>query len=348
MTNESNVSALFERQFEVADGNINGLNLPKFNRYTVCNLRGGIGKTSLTFNLSYLADDALIVDTCPQGNLSYFFDNNYVSSTSVTVNDLLMPYFVPGLGFATRASKIISSTNPWFSGKNNYFVQSDNQLYVLPTQMANALSQARTITGSTQQTVIDNILYSLKKEIDREMSETGATKAIIDTSPFFSGATHLSWHASDALIVPVRTDQQSINSLRLLIDTLTKPSSEFRKTMPSNNHTPKIQMVVITHCGWSTVAGARNKPNQQTKMYIEAVREVIRQNISNFTTDDPNNHIVILDDFLGSGRMSSAKSKPLELLNPGDAMTVNRVRTSVNLSVNKIKNELKFIHNSIW
>ena len=107
-------------------------------------------------------------------------------------------------------------------------------------------------------------------------------------------------------------------------------------------------MVVITHCGWSTVAGARNKPNQQTKMYIEAVREVIRQNISNFTTNDPNNHIVILDDFLGSGRMSSAKSKPLELLNPGDAMTVNRVRTSVNLSVNKIKNELKFIHNSIW
>ncbi|HAP3365775.1 TPA: ParA family protein, partial [Escherichia coli] len=184
--------------------------------------------------------------------------------------------------------------------------------------------------------------------IAREMVETGTTKALIDTSPFFSGATHLSWHATDALIVPVRTDQQSINSLRLLIDTLTKPTSEFRKIMPSDGHTPKIQMVVITHCGWSTVAGARNKPNQQTKMYIEAVREVIRQNISNFTTDDPNNHIVILDDFLGSGRMSSAKSKPLELLNPGDAMTVNRVRTSVNLSVNKIKNELKFIHNSIW
>ncbi|HAS1731069.1 MULTISPECIES: ParA family protein [Enterobacter cloacae complex] len=348
MTSESNVNALIERQFEVADGNVSSLSLPKFDKYTVCNLRGGIGKTSLTFNLSYLADDALIVDTCPQGNLSYFFDNNYASSTSTTANDLLMPYFVPGLGFATRAAKLISSTNPWFAGKQNYFIQSDSQLYLLPTQMANALAQARTITGATQQVVIDNILFSLKKEIEREMTETETTKALIDTSPFFSGATHLSWHATDALIVPVRTDQQSINSLRLLIDTLTKPTSEFRKTMPSDGHTPKIQMVVITHCGWSTVAGARNKPNQQTKMYIEAVREVIRQNISNFTTNDPNNHIVILDDFLGSGRMSSAKSKPLELLNPGDAMTVNRVRTSVNLSVNKIKNELKFIHNSIW
>ncbi|HAP3363799.1 TPA: ParA family protein, partial [Escherichia coli] len=121
MTSESNVNALIERQFEVADGNVRSLNLPKYDKYTVCNLRGGIGKTSLTFNLSYLADNALIVDTCPQGNLSYFFDNNYASSSSTTANDLLMPYFVPGLGFATRAAKLVSSTNAWFAGKNNYF-----------------------------------------------------------------------------------------------------------------------------------------------------------------------------------------------------------------------------------
>lgn len=342
------VNALIDRQFDVADGNVTEIPLPKFDRYTICNLRGGIGKTSLAFNLSYLADDALIVDTCPQGNLSYFFDNNYSSSNAITVNDLLMHYFVPGLGSATRAAKPISATNNWFANKRNFYIQSDNQLYLLPTQMANALAQARTTTGTMQATIIDNMLYSLKTEILREMRETETNKVIIDTSPFFSGATHLSWHASDALIVPVRTDQQSINSLRLLIETLSSPHSEFRRIMPSDSHTPKIQMVVITHCGWSTVAGSRNRPNQQTKMYVEAVREIIRQNITNFTTDNPDNHIVMLDDFLGSGRMSSAKSKPLELLNPGDTMTIHRVRTSVNLSVNKIKNELRFIHNSIW
>jgi len=348
-TTSEPVEQLIDRQFAIADGYTEDTNnLPKFDAYTVCNLRGGIGKTSLTFNLSYLADDALIVDTCPQGNLSYFFDKNYATSSATTVNDLLTPYFIPGLGSASRAARPISASNTFFNGKNNYFIQSDNSLYLLPTQMANALAQARTTAGSVQTTIIDNMLYSLRTEIRREMSETKTKRVLIDTSPFFSGATHLSWHASDALIVPVRTDQQSINSLNLMLETLSKPSSEFRKIMPSDQHTPKIQMIVLTHCGWSTVAGARNKPNQQTKMYIEALRDIVRRNITQFTTDDPNNHIVILDDFLGSGRMSSARSKPLELLNPGDTMTVNRVRTTVNLSVNKIKNELKFIHNCIW
>jgi hypothetical protein len=96
MTNESNVNALIERQFEVADGNVSSLSLPKFDKYTVCNLRGGIGKTSLAFNLSYLADDALIVDTCPQ-EICLIFDNNYASSTSTTANDLLMPILFRGL-----------------------------------------------------------------------------------------------------------------------------------------------------------------------------------------------------------------------------------------------------------
>ncbi len=53
------------------------IKLPKFKKYTICNLRGGIGKTTLAFNLSYLADNLLAIDTCPQGNLSYYFDNQY-------------------------------------------------------------------------------------------------------------------------------------------------------------------------------------------------------------------------------------------------------------------------------
>lgn len=149
------------------------------------------------------------------------------------------------------------------------------------------------------------------------------------------------------MIIPVRTDQQSINSLTLLLKTLSDPASEFRKIMPSNGHTPKIQMIVLTHCGWSTVSGARNKPNQQTKIYVEKILDIIRQNITQFTTDDPTNHLLLLDDFLGTGRISSAKAKPINLLSSGESMTINRVRTEVNASVDKIKNQLLYIHNSI-
>lgn len=342
------MDSLLNRQEGIAQGSCAPLPLPKFNTYTITNLRGGIGKTSLAFNLSYIVDNALIVDTCPQGNLSYFFDPNYEGSGTLAVSDALRPYFLPGFGFATNISQPINATNEFFKEKRSYFVKSSNDLYILPSQMANALVQAKTTTGELQAQMIDQMLYSLRTEVKREMALVGVEKCLIDTSPFFSGATHLAWHATDALIVPVRTDQQSLNSLRLLLDTLKNPASEFRRTMPSDNHTPRIQMIVLTHCGWSTVAGARNLPNQQTKMFLKEIYDIVLRNISLFTTNNPENHIVILDDFLGSGRMSSAKAKPILCMQPGETMYINRVKTSVNSSIYKIKNELDFIFKSIW
>lgn len=343
-----NIHNFLINQYKIARGEAEALSLPRFGIYTICNLRGGIGKTSLAFNLTYLADDILTVDTCPQCNLSWFFDNDYLQNVRLTVYDMLLPHFVPGLGSASHIAKNIGATNSYFESKRAFYLLSDNQLYILPSQIAAAIVQAQRMTGSQQSTIIDSMLFSLRDDVQREMNETKTKRCIIDTSPFFSGATHLAWHACDAMIIPVRTDQQSINSLTLLLKTLSDPASEFRKIMPSNGHTPKIQMIVLTRCGWSTVSGARNKPNQQTKIYVEKIFDIIRQNITQFTTDDPTNHLLLLDDFLGTGRISSAKAKPINLLSSCESMTINRVRTEVNASVDKIKNQLLYIHNSIW
>jgi len=342
------IDVIVNRQEAIAKGSGTPLALPKFDSYVVCNLRGGIGKTSLVFNLSYSVDDLLVVDTCPQGNLSYFYDGTYYNSSMTSVADMILPHIIGGLGAANGVARSIGASNSNFNKKNSYFIPSSGDLYTLPSQMANALVQARTLNATMQQGVIDNILFSLKKEVVRERAALNLTKCLIDTSPFFSGATHLAWHAADALIVPVRTDQQSINSFELLLKTLSSPSGEFLRTPPSNQHSPKIQLVVLTHCGWSTKAGARNVPNQQTKMFLERVRDIVARHIVHFTTSDPDNHIVLLDDFLGCGRMSTAKSKPIELLKAGDKMVVNRVKTTVNESVTKIQNQIKFISQSIW
>ncbi|WP_297045780.1 ParA family protein [uncultured Desulfovibrio sp.] len=344
----NSLDRLVDRQYNIAQGVAKPLPLPRYDTYSICNLRGGIGKTSLAFNLTYLANSVLSVDTCPQCNLTWFFDNNYLQNSSVTVYDMLLPNFVPGLGSPSHIAKSVSATNMKFNNRNAYYLPSDARLYILPSQVATSIVQAQTVSGQQQIQIIDNILFALKNNIKREMQETQTTRCIIDTSPFFSGATHLSWHASDALIIPVRTDQQSVNALSLLLKTLSDPASEFRKIMPSNGHTPKIQMIVLTHCGWSTVPGARNRPNQQTKIYIEKVLDIIRQNITQFTTSDPTNHLLLLDDFLGTGRISSAKATPIPLLHPGESMTIDRVRAEVNQSVEKIQNQLKYIHDSIW
>ena len=343
----SKIDSIIDRQYDIANSNPSPLPLPKFTKYTIGNLRGGIGKTTLAFNLSYLSDNILMVDTCPQGNLSYFYDKNYFSDNA-TVKELILPYLLPGLGKPSRIARKISATNDFFAEKKSYYISSSNDLYLLPSHMTTAFSQASYLSGNQRIIAFDSILYSLKNEIDREMMEVNAERCLIDTSPFFSGATHLSWHATDALILPVRTDQQSINSLNLLINTLSAAHSEFRKYMPSDGHTPKIQLIILTHCTWATRRGARNEPNQQTKVYVEKVKDIVSRNIQHFTTDKAENHILLLDDFLGTGRISTALSKPVFLLNAGDSTYINRIKTTVNQSVVKIQNQLKYISDSIW
>lgn len=66
------IETIIGRQFAIANNQADDVQLPKQRIYAMCNLRGGIGKTTLTFNLSYLVDNLLAVDTCPQGNLSFF------------------------------------------------------------------------------------------------------------------------------------------------------------------------------------------------------------------------------------------------------------------------------------
>ncbi len=343
------MDTIINRQFDIANNQADVIPLPKYKIYAMCNLRGGIGKTTLSFNLSYLVDNLLAVDTCPQGNLSYFYDKDYYAGNQTNVKDMLLPYLVPGLGKATRVASYIGATNQYFADRNNYYIPSSEELYLLPSQLITAINQTASLQQAQKEQALKSILYSLETEIKRELAENSLDKCIIDTSPFFAGATQLAWYAADALVIPVRTDQQSIKSLELLINTLTNPQSEFRKHLPENDlNVPRIQMVVLTHCGWSTVAGARNEPNQQTKVYLKKVYDILSKNRTLLSTTNPENHLFMLDDFWGSGRISSFESKPMELLKEGETKVIDRLRVSVNKSVDKCKNQLKFIAEQLW
>lgn len=323
------------------------LELPKHKRYAICNLRGGIGKSTLTFNLTYDQDNVIAVDTCPQSNSTSFFTSG-IPATGTTVYDALLPYLLPRMQFPSNIAQKIELTNKHFSGKNSYFVPSSANLYEFPSIMESALSQARNIPGGSNKAKAQ-ILNSLRDLLDRETKKYETPNVIIDTSPFFSGATHLAWHAVDSLIVPVRTDQQSVDSLELLIQLLSDPSRSFIRSQDGLElYVPKIQMVVVTHCGWSTKGGARNEPNNQTKIYLQKVKDVVSKNIGLFTTQDPDNHIVPLDDFLGSGRIASAKQVPIKCLKPQQSFTIGGQRVEVNTSVEKCQKQLSFISSNIW
>ena len=345
------VNDVIDRHFQISNGTSVKVDLPLFQRYTVCNLRGGIGKTTLAFNISFLVDNLLAVDTCPQGSLSFFYDEQYYSTRGVTVRDLILPYLVPGVGKSGNASLRIEATNSHFTGKNNYYIKSSDELFVLPSQLATAMSQAASLPSPQREAAVRSIIFSLRDEIAREMQECRLERCLIDTSPFFAGATQLAWYASDALVIPVRTDQQSINSLELLINTLKSAHGEFRKYLfnGSVNVDPKIQTVVVTHCGWSRRQGNRSVPDKHTKMYIQRVYNVLSQHRSLLSTDNVDNHLFLLDDFLSSGRVSSVQSKPINLLQVGDSVKVSGADSAfVNKSVEKCKNQLKYISELLW
>ena len=84
------------------------------------------------------------------------------------------------------------------------------------------------------------------------------------------------------------------------------------------------------------------------KVYIKKVYDILSKHRTMLTTNNPDNHLFLLDDFLGSGRISSIESKPIELLHAGETKTIDRVRVSVNQSVDKYKNQLKYIYHQLW
>jgi hypothetical protein len=83
-------------------------------------------------------------------------------------------------------------------------------------------------------------------------------------------------------------------------------------------------------------------------MYAQRVYNILSQHRSLLSTNDPDNHLFLLDDFLGAGRISSVQSKPILLLQPGDTATIDRIRVTVNSSVDKCKNQLKYIAGLLW
>lgn len=344
------IDDIIDRQFQIANGDEAFVSLPRFQKYAMCNLRGGIGKTTLVFNISHFVDNLLVVDTCPQGSLSYYYDNQYYSSRSTTVLDLIIPHLIANVAKTTNVALAIEATNSYFTGKSNYYIKSSDDLFVLPAQISAAMNQAMSLSSPQRENAVRGIIFSLREEIERELQELHLKKCIIDTSPFFAGATQLTWYAADALIIPVRTDQQSVNSLELLIRTLNEPQGEFRRYLlnGSAHSIPKIQMIVLTHCGWSTARGNRNVPNNPTRMYAQRVYNILSQHRSLLSTNNPDNHLFLLDDFLGAGRISSIRSKPITLLQSGDAMTIDGVRVTVNQSVDKCKNQLKYIAGLLW
>ena len=333
---------------EVAIPDLGGRNK---NTFAVTNFRGGIGKTTLSFNISYamsLAHQMLFVDVCPQLNFTSLLMNNALYE-GATIHDAFMRTMMGGAWDPSDDPSILSvrvqDYNQEFrSGKTCYVIPGSSRLFLFPSQFYSRLNEyySTTTPSDSKWNPTASILQMLKITIRKELEENKAEKVLIDTSPFFAGGTHLAWAAADALIIPVRVDEQSIFSLELTLDMLEKEDSDFNiwRTRANIQEKPVVQAILMTHCGWNRQAN--HEIDRASKMYIERAVKIAEKHSAVFATGNPIDHFALLSDFQSSGRISGSKAIPIAKLNEGQSHTIDGRRLEVNKSVSRYQLELKY------
>lgn len=340
----SSLEKVLERHRQVVLEGFTHKNDLRYSSYAVSNLRGGVGKTSLTFNLAYemsMRHRVLLTDVCPQANLTEIILGE--EDAAATIYQGLQPKILgPAFGQAPEdmAFKVGTQIQSFNRGKGCFFIAGDAELYSFPSSLYQQLQVANT---RSDKRIVKNLLDSLKDLIDSEAKKYGCEKTIIDTSPFYAGATHLAWHAVDALIVPVRVDEHSVESLGLLFGMLSDKNRDFLQweERAGNAGTTKIAAVVMTMAGAKSQKEAT--PDAASRMYIQRALETAEKYPQLFDSGNVSDSFVITDDFMSAGRISGAKSIPISELKVGSFHSVDGKRLQVNSSAQRYQRELAYL-----
>ncbi len=316
----------------------------RYRSYAVSTLRGGVGKSTLTFNLAYeLAQQRtmLLADMCAQCNLTENLMRG--EDPDITVLEALQPILLgPAFGSVPDDASYRVSTycDAFKSAKPSFLIPGNAELFAFPSML---YQQLQTAHAQGNQTAVKALLESLKTALDKEATAKKADGILIDTSPFYAGGTHLAWCAAEAVIVPVRVDEHSLESLELTLDLLAKPNKDFGlwNQRAGGLTAPRVAAIVMTMVG--SKSQIRATPDRASTMYIERAIGIAEKYASLFDYSDPADAFVVTDDFVSSGRISGAKSIPISRLKVGSFHNVEGKRLQVNASAQRYQREIAYL-----
>jgi chromosome partitioning protein len=319
-----------------------------FKSYAVSNLRGGVGKSSIAFNLAYEVSrhfPVLLSDLCPQCNFTEMLLGEF--RPKVNVYDALKPMIL-GSAFGDApvdlSYRVSQYCNDFKGGKGAYMIGGNPELFAFPSLL---YQQLNTAYSQGNKGAVGKLLHGLRTVLEAERALNKCEKIILDTSPFYAGGTHLAWCAVDALIVPVRVDEHSIESLDLLFKMLAEASRDYQmwNDRAGGLQVPKIAAVVMTMVGSKSQVEAT--PDSASRMYIERAIGIAEKHASLFAHNDPSDAFVITDDFHSAGRISGAERIPITELQIRKFHTVEGRRLQVNASAMRYKKQLKYLASMI-
>jgi len=316
----------------------------KYRSYAISTLRGGVGKSTLAFNLAFEMSakrSLLVADLCAQCNLTETLLRE--ASPEVTVLNALQPKLLgPAFGDAPSdiSYRVSSYCDPFKLHKPTFAIPGDPVMFAFPSTMYQQLQIAN---AQGNPVAVRKLLESLRDILDVEAKNKDADGILMDTSPFYAGGTHLAWCAADAIIIPVRVDEHSIASLELTLDLLSNTTKDFNvwNARAGGLQAPKIAAIVMTMVG--SKSRIRATPDSASRMYIERALEIATRYAHVFDHADPADAFVITDDFVSSGRISGAKSIPISKLKIGSFHMVDGRRLQVNASAERYQRELAYL-----
>jgi chromosome partitioning protein len=315
-----------------------------FKSYAVSNLRGGVGKSSIAFNLAYEISrkhSLLAADVCPQSNFTEVLLGDF--RPKVTVYDALQPIILgPAFGDTPEdlTFRISQHCDPFKGGRGAFVISGSPELFAFPSTLYAQLKEA---WGRENSRAVRKLLHGLKTILENEAKLSKAEKILIDTSPFYAGGTHLAWCAVEALVVPVRVDEHSIESLELLFKVLSDKARDFQQwnERAGGLTAPKIAAIVMTMVG--SKSQLKSTPDRASMMYIERAIALAEKYANLFKFTDPSDAFVLTDDFHSAGRISGAKRIPISELQVRSFHTVENRRLQVNSSVTRYQRELQYL-----
>lgn len=315
----------------------------RYHRYAVTTLRGGVGKSTLSFNLAHeLAKQRslLVADLCAQCNMTETLMRD--EDPEINIVHALQPVLL-GPAFGTAPSdvsyRVSKYCDPFKTVKPTWIVPGSPEMFAFPSTLYQQLQIAN---AQSNPVAVRALLDSLQTVLDGQAKELNAEGILMDTSPFYAGGTHLAWCAADAVIIPVRVDEHSIASLELTLDLLSNPGKDFQiwNARAGGHPTPRVAAIVMTMVGSKSTL--QSTPDRASRMYIERALDVAN-NYPELFDKSVTESFVITDDFVSSGRISGAKSVPISQLKVGAFHTVENKRLQVNGSVTRYQRELAYL-----
>jgi len=172
----------------------------------ICNLKGGVAKTTTTINLAYsLATEhnkrVLIIDNDKQGSASNFFEAHSYEKPSIA--DVLMN--------TKRAGEVIQHTEY-------------RNLDIIPANMnlLRAEQKILTDTETPQQTRLKNALVEVSTYYDY---------CIIDNAPDAGMGTLNALVAGDDVIIPIKIDRMTFDGVDIMLDVISQVKASFNERL---------------------------------------------------------------------------------------------------------------------